>query len=131
MDILRILQNSNLLHYLLPALIASGVLRLTSEAIAGLVARVPVVGVPLSALVRVLAGQYEAWLANHVPKLAQTAVLATEEKFSGLAGNNSNQKLENAQAELSKLAPGLSTEQQKVQIHAALARLRPALEAVK
>ncbi|ULR41207.1 hypothetical protein [Thermus sp. NEB1569] len=111
----------------LQAVVALGVVALLAGLLVRLVAGIPVVGPFLASLIRILASNYERWLSERVPRLAEQAVLAVEERFrkSDLpAQERAARKLEEAIGTLQELAPGLSRSIAEKQIEAALARIR-------
>jgi len=113
--------------WLVQALLAVGVIALVAGLLVRLVAGIPVVGPILAGIIRMIAGNYERWLSERVPKLAEQAVLAVEEKYrrSELPpAERASQKLEEAIQILQTLAPVLSRDIAQRQIEAALARIR-------
>lgn len=113
--------------WLVQALLAVGVIALVAGLLVRLVAGIPVVGPVLAGIIRMIAGNYERWLSERVPKLAEQAVLAVEEKYrrSELPpAERASRKLEEAIQILQTLAPGLSRDIAQKQIEAALARVR-------
>lgn len=113
--------------WLVQALLAVGVIALVAGLLVRLVAGIPVVGPILAGIIRMIAGNYERWLSERVPKLAEQAVLAVEEKYrrSELPpAERASRKLEEAIQILQTLAPGLSRDIAQKQIEAALARVR-------
>jgi hypothetical protein len=88
-----------------------------------------VVGPVLAAAVRMLFSNYEKWLSERVPKLAEQAVLATEEKWRKVGSQydpaaRAQAKLQEAMEALQQMAPGLPRDIAQKQIEAALARIR-------
>ncbi|WP_206202040.1 hypothetical protein [Thermus caldilimi] len=63
------------------ALVALGAVALLAGLLVRLVGGIPVVGPVLAGLIRMLASNYERWLAERVPRLAEQAVLAVEERY--------------------------------------------------
>ncbi|MCL6527652.1 MAG: hypothetical protein K6T57_12320 [Thermaceae bacterium] len=120
--------NGTLLSWVIQAALAVGVISLLAGLIIGVVGNVPVVGPLLAGIIRMLAGNYEKWLTERVPKLAEQAVLSTEEKFRNApplpAAERASQKMETALDILKQSAPGLSADQARAQVEAALARIR-------
>lgn len=109
------------------ALVAVGAVALLAGLLVRLVGGIPVVGPILAGAIRMVASNYERWLAERVPRLAEQAVLAVEERFrkSDLpAQERAARKLEEAIRTLQELAPGLSRTIAEKQIEAALARVR-------
>lgn len=109
------------------ALVALGAVALLAGLLVRLVGGIPVVGPVLAGLIRMLASNYERWLAERVPRLAEQAVLSVEERYrkSDLPPQErAARKLEEAISTLQELAPGLSRTIAEKQIEAALARIR-------
>jgi hypothetical protein len=117
-----------LLTWLIQAALGVGIVSLLAGLLVGVVGKIPVIGPVLAALIRMLAGNYEKWLNERVPKLAEQAVLATEERWrkSGITDPTvrAQQKLSESTQTLQSLAPGLSADTAKAQVEAALARIR-------
>lgn len=117
-----------LLTWLIQAALGVGIVSLLAGLLVGVVGKIPVIGPVLAALIRRFAGNYEKWLNERVPKLAEQAVLATEERWrkSGITDPTvrAQQKLAESTQTLQSLAPGLSADTAKVQVEAALARVR-------
>lgn len=117
------------LTWLMQAVLAVGLLALIAGLLIAVLGRIPFVGPVLAGIVRILAGNYEKWLSERVPKLAETAVLATEERFRASTlppPDRAAVKLQNSIAILQKLTPGLSRGVATNQVQAALARIRGA-----
>ncbi len=118
--------------WLVQAALAVGVVMLVANFLAGLVGAIPGVGPVLARVVLILAGQYQKWLSEHVPKAAEQAVLAVEEQFRRAEDlppeERARRKMEEALKILDQLAPGLDRETAKKMIEAALARIRPQYE---
>jgi hypothetical protein len=115
------------LVWALQAALAVGVVALVAGLLVRLVSFIPGVGPVLAGIIRILASNYEKWLAERVPKLAEQAVLATEERYRATAlppEQRATTKLEEAVRTLQELAPGLSRDIAQKQIEAALARVR-------
>jgi hypothetical protein len=115
--------------WLLQALLAAGLIALLAGAITRLLAAIPVVGPALAVAVRMLFSNYEKWLSERVPKLAEQAVLATEEKWRQVGSQydpaaRAQAKLQEAMEALQQMAPGLPRDLAQKQIEAALARIR-------
>jgi len=115
--------------WLLQALLAAGVIALLAGAITRLLSAIPVVGPALAAVVRMLFSNYERWLSERVPRLAEQAVLATEEKWRQVGSQydpaaRAQAKLQEAMEALQQMAPGLPRHIAQTQIEAALARIR-------
>jgi len=109
------------------ALVALGAVALLAGLLVRLVGSIPVVGPVLAGLIRMLASNYERWLAERVPRLAEQAVLAVEERYrkSDLPPQErAARKLEEAISTLQELAPGLSRTIAEKAVEAALARIR-------
>ena len=120
------------LLWLIQAALAVGVVMLIANALSGILATVPVVGPTLATLLKIIAGKYQDWLANQVPKAAEQAVLTVEERYRKAEklppDVRAKQKMEEALAELNKLAPGLRRDTAKSALEAALSRIRPQYE---
>ena len=118
--------------WLVQAALAVGVVMLVANFLAGLMGAIPGVGPALARVVLILAGQYQKWLSEHVPKAAEQAVLAVEEQFRRAEDlppeERARRKMEEALKILDQLAPGLDRETAKKMIEAALARIRPQYE---
>ncbi|VCU53807.1 hypothetical protein TTHN1_01593 [Thermus thermophilus] len=117
------------LVWLVQALLAAGLIALLSGLIVRVVSPIPVVGPVLAAAVRMLFSNYEKWLSERVPKLAEQAVLATEEKWRKVGSQydpaaRAQAKLQEAIEALQQMAPGLPRDIAQKQIEAALARIR-------
>lgn len=117
------------LVWLVQALLAAGLIALLSGLIVRAVSAIPVVGPVLAAAVRMLFSNYEKWLSERVPKLAEQAVLATEEKWRKVGAQydpaaRAEAKLREAMEALQQMAPGLPRDIAQRQIEAALARIR-------
>lgn len=117
-----------LLIWLIQAALAVGIVSLLAGLIIRIIIKIPIIGPVLARIIRIIAGNYEKWLNERVPKLAEQAVLATEERWRKSALVDSTyraaQKLEESTKILQSLAPGLSDNIAKVQVEAALARVR-------
>jgi len=120
------------LAWLIQAALAVGVVMLIANALSGVLAAIPVVGPTLAAVLKIIAGRYQAWLADQVPKAAEQAVLTVEERYRKAEklppDVRAKQKMEEALAELNKLAPGLRRDTAKSALEAALSRIRPQYE---
>jgi len=116
------------LAWALQAALAVGLVALLAGALIALVSRIPVVGPVLARIIRVVAGNYERWLAERVPRLAEQAALSVEERYRKASSvppeERARAKLEEAMTALQDMAPGLSREITRRQIEAALARIR-------
>ena len=114
------------------AALAVGVIMLIVNFLAGVVAMIPGVGPVLAQILRMLGGQYQKWLTEHVPKAAEQAVLAVEERYRRAVDlppdERARRKLEEAIEILNQLAPGLRRDVAVKMIEAALARIRPQYE---
>ncbi len=118
--------------WLVQAALAVGVVMLVVNLLAGVVSAIPGVGPVLAQILRVLGGQYQKWLTEHVPKAAEQAVLAVEEKYRAAEDlppeERARRKMEEALKILNRLAPGLDRDVARKMIEAALARIRPQFE---
>ncbi|WP_245587631.1 hypothetical protein [Calidithermus chliarophilus] len=115
---------NTVLVWLVQGVLALGFLRLAGEALAALAGQIPGVGVVLAPLIRLLAGQWEKWLTERVPAIADKAVQSVEERFRGTRSGPT--KLEQATRMVQRYAPGLSREAAQAQVEAALTRMRGA-----
>lgn len=98
------------LVWLVQALLAAGLIALLSGLIVRVVSAIPVVGPVLAAAVRMLFANYEKWLSERVPKLAEQAVLATEERWRKVGPQydpsaRAEAKLREAMEALQQMAP--------------------------
>ena len=120
------------LVWLIQAALAVGVIMLIVNFLAGVVAMIPGVGPVLAQVLRLLGGQYQKWLTEHVPKAAEQAVLAVEERFRTAEDlppeERAKRKMQEALKILDQLAPGLNRDVARKMIEAALARIRPQYE---
>ncbi|ACV05051.1 hypothetical protein [Thermus phage P23-77] len=115
------------LVWALQAALTVGVIALVAGLLVRLVSLIPGVGPVLAGIIRILASNYERWLSERVPKLAEQAVLAVEERYRATTlppQERAAAKLEEAVRTLQELAPGLSRDIAQRQIEAALARIR-------
>lgn len=113
--------------WLLQAALAVGVIALAAGALIAILGKIPVVGPILAGIVRIIAGNYERWLSERVPKLAEQVVLSVEERYrkSNLSFEERAQtKLEEAISALQQMAPGLGRDIAQRQVEAALSRIR-------
>lgn len=113
--------------WLLQASLAVGVITLFAGGLIALLGKIPIVGPILAGIVRIIAGNYERWLSERVPKLAEQAVLSVEERYrkSALSSEERAQtKLEEAISALQQMAPGLGRDIAQRQVEAALSRIR-------
>ena len=127
------------LTWLVQAVLAVGLLALVAGLLIAVLGRIPVIGPLLAGIVRLLVGNYEKWLSERVPKLADLSVLAVEERLASLAKlrpeiettllsrqRRASTKLKSAVDGLISLAPGLSAADAAQQVEAAVARMRAA-----
>nr|WP_279231896.1 hypothetical protein [Thermus hydrothermalis] len=117
------------LVWLVQALLAAGLIALLSGLIVRAVSAIPVVGPVLAAAIRLVFSNYEKWLSERVPRLAEQAVLATEERWRKVGTQydpsaRAEAKLREAMEALQQMAPGLPRDIAQRQIEAALARIR-------
>ncbi|ADD26861.1 hypothetical protein Mrub_1433 [Meiothermus ruber DSM 1279] len=113
--------------WLLQASLAVGVITLFAGGLIALLGKIPIVGPILAGIVRIIAGNYERWLSERVPKLAEQVVLSVEERYrkSNLSFEERAQtKLEEAISALQQMAPGLGRDIAQRQVEAALSRIR-------
>jgi len=120
------------LVWLIQAALAVGVVMLIANLLAGVVAAIPGVGPVLAKILRILGGRFEHWLNEHVPKAAEQAVQAVEERYRRAEDLppevRAKRKLEDALRILDELAPGLKRDTAIKMIEAALTRIRPQYE---
>ncbi len=126
------------LLWIIQAAMAVGVITLFAGGLIFLLGKIPLVGPLLAAIVRILAGNYEKWLNDRLPRLAEVAVQAAEERYRASsvltekeAAARSKQKLGAAIGELKRLAPGVPHGIAKTQVEAALVRVRAAGQELK
>lgn len=117
------------LIWLIQALLAAGLIALLSGLIVRVVSAIPVVGPVLAAAIRLVFSNYEKWLSERVPRLAEQAVLATEERWRKVGAQydpsaRAEAKLREAMEALQQMAPGLPRDIAQRQIEAALGRIR-------
>ena len=115
------------LVWALQAALAVGVIALLAGFLIRILGAIPIVGPILARIVRILASNYEKWLSERVPKLAEQTVLAVEEKYRSSSMpplERAATKMEEAIQGLQQMAPGLSRDIAQKQIEAALARIR-------
>jgi len=128
-----ILPDSNTwLMWLLQAALAVGVVMLIANALSGMLASIPVIGPTLASILKIIAGRYQSWLTDQVPKAAEQAVLTVEERYRKAEKippeRRAEVKMQEALIELNRLAPGLKKDVAKSAVEAALARIRPQYE---
>ncbi|GIW33780.1 hypothetical protein [Meiothermus sp.] len=111
------------------AALAVGVISLLAGLLVAVVGKVPIIGPVLASLVRIIGGNYEKWLAERLPKIAEQAVLAVEERYrkSDLPAEvRSTEKMREAIELVEQMAPGVNRSIAKAQIESALTRMRSA-----
>jgi hypothetical protein len=121
------LLNNPITTFLIQALLASGLIRLTGGQIADVLAHIPIGGQVAAYVVRALTGNLENWLKSRVPAMALQAVAATEERFRGVDGlgqDRSMVKFTAATIALQALEPGVNDVHARDAINAALTTLR-------
>jgi hypothetical protein len=134
MDILKDLVPSGgtWLVWLIQAALAVGVVMLVVNFLAGVVATIPGIGPVLAHILRILGGQYEKWLNDRVPKAAEQAVMAVEERYRRAdrmpPRERASRKMEDALKIMDRLTPGVSRSLAESSIEAALTKLRPQYE---
>ena len=109
------------------AALAVGVIALFAGLLTSVLGKVPVVGPTLAGIVRMLAGNYEKWLSERLPKLAEQAVQAVEERYrkSDLPPEvRAQEKMREALEIIEQMAPGINRSIAKAAIDAALTRIR-------
>ena len=121
------LLNNPFTMYLIQALLASGLIRLTGSQIADVLAHIPAIGPIAAYLIRALSGNLEEWLRSRVPSMAMQAVLGTEERFRNVGEPGRDRsliKFSAAMTALQALEPGVNDVHARDAIQAALTRLR-------
>lgn len=111
----------------LQAALAVGVISLLAGALIGLLGKVPIVGPVLAAIVRIIGGNYEKWLTERLPQMAEQAVLAVEDRYrkSDLPPEvRASEKMREAIEVIEQMAPGINRSMAKTAIDAALTRMR-------
>jgi hypothetical protein len=109
------------------AALAVGVIALFAGLLTSVLGKVPIVGPILAGIIRVLAGNYEKWLSERLPKLAEQAVQAVEERYrkSDLPPEvRAQEKMREALELIEQMAPGINRSVAKAAIDAALTRIR-------
>lgn len=109
------------------AALAVGVISLLAGALVGLLGRIPVVGPVLAGIVRFIGSNYEKWLTERLPKIAEQAVLAVEDRYrkSDLPPEvRAQEKMREALELVQQMAPGVNQNVARAAIDAALARVR-------
>ncbi|GEM83900.1 hypothetical protein [Meiothermus hypogaeus] len=111
------------------AALAVGVISLLAGLLVAVLGKVPFVGPVLASLVRIIGGNYEKWLAERLPKMAEQAVLAVEERYrkSDLPPEvRATEKMREAVELVEQMAPGVNRSIAKAAIESALTRMRSA-----
>lgn len=111
------------------AALAVGVVSLLAGLLAVVLGKVPIIGPILASLVRIIGGNYEKWLAERLPKIAEQAVLAVEERYrkSDLPPEvRATEKMREAVELVEQMAPGVNRSIAKAAIESALTRMRSA-----
>jgi len=120
------------LVWLIQAALAVGVVMLLANLLAGVVAAIPSIGPVLAKILRIVGGQFEKWLNERVPKAAEQAVMAVEERYRRAEDippeERARKKLKEAVEILDELAPGLDRDTAVKMVEAALTRIRPQYE---
>lgn len=109
------------------AALAVGVIALFAGLLTSVLGKVPIVGPLLASIIRVLAGNYEKWLSERLPRLAEQAVQAVEERYrkSDLPPEvRAQEKMREALELIEQMAPGINRSVAKAAIDAALTRIR-------
>lgn len=113
----------------LQAALAVGVISLLAGLLVAVVSKVPLLGPVLAGIVRIIGSNYEKWLSERLPQVAEQAVLAVEERFrkSDLPPEvRAQEKMRQALELVEQMAPGVSRSVAKAAIEAALTRMRAA-----
>jgi len=111
------------------AALAVGVVSLLAGLLVAVLSKVPLIGPVLASLVRIIGGNYEKWLAERLPKIAEQAVLAVEERYrkSDLPPEvRATEKMREAVELIEQMAPGVNRSIAKAAIDSALTRMRSA-----
>lgn len=111
------------------AALAVGVISLLAGLLVAVVSKVPFLGPVLASIIRIIGGNYEKWLSERLPKMAEQAVLAVEERFrkSDLPPEvRAQEKMREAIELVEQMAPGVNRSVAKAAIEAALTRMRSA-----
>ncbi len=111
------------------AALAVGVISLLAGLLVAVLSKVPLIGPVLASLVRIIGGNYEKWLAERLPKIAEQAVLAVEERYrkSDLPPEvRATEKMREAVELIEQMAPGINRSIAKAAIDSALTRMRSA-----
>ncbi|MCX8088586.1 MAG: hypothetical protein N3C58_04835 [Meiothermus ruber] len=111
------------------AALAVGVVSLLAGLLVAVLGKVPLIGPILASLVRIIGGNYEKWLAERLPKMAEQAVLAVEERYrkSDLPPEvRATEKMREAVELVEQMAPGVNRSIAKAAIESALTRMRSA-----
>lgn len=111
------------------AALAVGVISLLAGLLVAVLGKVPLIGPILASLVRIIGGNYEKWLAERLPKMAEQAVLAVEERFrkSDLPPEvRAAEKMREAVELVEQMAPGINRSIARASIESALTRMRSA-----
>lgn len=111
------------------AALAVGVISLLAGLLVSIVSKVPFLGPVLASIIRIIGGNYEKWLSERLPKMAEQAVLAVEERFrkSDLPPEvRAQEKMREAIELVEQMAPGVNRSVAKASIEAALTRMRSA-----
>lgn len=109
------------------AALAVGVISLLAGLLVAVLTKVPFVGPVLANIVRIIGGNYEKWLSERLPKLAEQAVLAVEERYrkSDLPPEvRASEKMREALELVGQMAPGVNQGVAKAAIESALTRMR-------
>lgn len=105
-------------------ILAAGAIGLLATTLAALVLPIPFIGIPLSFAIKFMAGQYQKWLTEQLPKLADQAWQATE----AIAANAKKEGAQPAPTDKKEAALTILKDQAKVP-SSRLTDLEAALEA--
>lgn len=122
MDLSEILANPTLNTLLLAVLASSALITFLNDAVAHLVAKVPVIGGLLALIVRRATPAFWDWLQNAVRESAERAVREADAVATPRTTNA--EKKATATEALAAAQPGLTASQLDVEIEAALARVK-------
>jgi hypothetical protein len=109
------------------AALAVGVISLLAGLLVAALGKVPFIGPVLANIVRIIGGNYEKWLSDRLPKIAEQVVLAVEERYrkSDLPPEvRATEKMREALELVQQMAPGINQGVAKAAIEAALTRMR-------
>ncbi len=110
------------------AALAYGLISVLAGLLITLLNKIPFIGAVLGNIVRVLASNYERWLAERLPKIAEQAVLAIEERYRKRGDmppeERASEKLQAALDLVNQMAPGIPPSVARASVDAALTTMR-------